>query len=224
MGSTQEQNDKNYIKEVNISYNSKELQQFDSNGDLIYIYKKTLDQYPINLVIVYDVDHKEIGSIKEEMKGINEYEYTFYDINKQQTNFIEKTFNQCNGCFSTLSTFTFYDINRNIDGIVTVTSNFCSLEYEEVDKYKTRTYYANLNHNRCDNTIWEYDADATLLYKIKLFFEEPIKIKIYDNNDNEVNLDNKSLFNDGFSKIQFIIILRRLFLVDTGGDISSPID
>ena len=41
-------------------------------------------------------------------------------------------------------------------------------------------------------------------------------IKIFDSDDNDVNLDNKSLFNDGFSKIQFIIILRILFAIDTG--------
>lgn len=209
---------KNCIKEIKTSNDLKLFEQYDSNGDIIYYYKQLENSYSYQLYIVYDVDKNQIGSIKEEMKGVDHFEYTICNENNQITNFIEKRIKQCNGVMSTLTSYIFYDINRNVERIVTVNSRCCNIDYEELDNYRARLNLANLNQNRCDNTYWEYDNDSTLKFKVKIFFEEPLLIKIFDNNDNEVNLDNKSLFNDGFSKIQFIIILRILFAIDMGDD------
>ena len=37
--------------------------------------------------------------------------------------------------------------------------------------------------------------------------------KLYDSNDMEINFDNKSLFNNNFSKIQQVCILKKIFIV-----------
>ena len=58
------------------------------------------------------------------------------------------------------------------------------------------------------DTCNEIDVEGNIIFIIKKFSDCGTGIiKIYDNNRNEVNLKDKNIFNEGFTKIQIILIL-----------------
>ena len=85
-------------------------------------------------------------------------------------------------------------------------SGCCSTIYELYDKYNTLTNRAQFFFNGRNSYFNEYD----LINSNRIFKIEINPFKIFEN-ENEVDLSNKTLFNNGFSKIQTFLILSILF-------------
>ena len=197
----------NCIKKKNLISLTKEFEQYDSYGNIIYNYKK--ESFISNKFLVYNVDKMEIGSINREM-ACNQVYYTLYDTYNQITNYIEERIDCCNCC--TIK-YTFYNADKDIQGIVIFKQSCCTFTLDEYDKYDTVINRAILNAKCCEQGFYlEYDQSSNLIGRIMANYNSFNKIfKIYDNNDMEINLENKTLFNNGFSKIQIILILKVLY-------------
>ena len=191
-----------------------EYNQYDSYGNIVYTYRsisdccgKGNDKYT-----VYDVDQRIIGSI-ESKSNCSSYKtlYSLYDEDNQLLNYFEN-----NDCCMTCYTFTynFCDANKNLENILIKKEGECSSKYELYDKYNSLISRAEKYCNcDCDFFMYEYDVNNPgKVIKIDLD-----TFKIYEN-DNEVDLANKTLFNNGFSKIQMFLILDRVlfYRADSG--------
>jgi hypothetical protein len=143
---------------------------------------------------------------RREMGFINQH-YIISDGNNKIVNYI----NILNHCCS--SEYSFLDSNKNREGVVNVKNGFY-ITYEEFDNYNTRISTADLPliHNG-DPTLNEYDQYGNIAFKTKTMFIRRNRIlKIFDSNGIEVNLNNKSLLNKGFTKIQMIYIINNIFI------------
>ena len=139
--------------------------------------------------------------------GIFDQHYTISDENNKIVNYI----NIHNHCCS--SEFSFLDSSKNLEGVVNV-KNGCYITYEEFDNYNTRISSADLPliHNG-NPTLNEYDQYGNIAFKTKTMYIRHNRIlKIFDSNGIEVNLNNKSFLNKGFTKIQMIIIINNIFI------------
>ena len=192
----------------------KEFELYGSYGEIIN-YLKQEDNYPIVNIKVFDANRREIGLIKEENKG--QINYTFYNENNQVTKYIERSINDCFECCSCLTKYTFYDYNRNIEGFVSFINKGCDFIIEETDKYNTRISFAKgISSSCCDGYIGEFDNEGNIRYKILNYYDNEDMIKIFDSTEMEINFGNRSLINGGFTKIQLIIILNKIFYIHRG--------
>ncbi len=69
-----------------------------------------------------------------------------------------------------------------------------------------------------ESFAFEYDEQNNIIYKITHHFIVQVQnliFKIYDSNDQEINLVNKTFFNNGFTKMQMILILDIIFMIST---------
>ena len=63
----------------------------------------------------------------------------------------------------------------------------------------------------CENGYYnEFDQNLNRVFKIICNYNS-YNFQIFDIDENEVNLTDKTLFNDGFTKMQQILILKLLF-------------
>ena len=200
---------RNCIKGKRKSRYIEEFTQYDSYGNNIYKIIKDKESRRIEKFIVYDIDQREIGSI-EKQANCDRINFTLYDQNNQITKHIEKI-NDCCTCCST--NYNFYGVDNDIEAIAVFKAECNSTEYEVYDKYNTMINRAEMNIKCCEeNYFHEYDQNFNKVFKIiwkRASLEKTFKI--FDNNETEVNLENKTLFNDGFTKIQVILILEMLF-------------
>ena len=183
----------------------KSFEQYDNYGNIIYYYKRVYysGQKQIN---IYNADQKEIGKIRTIINSScsNNIFFTFTDENNNIINYIDK-----NECCSSI--YTFYDSNKNIESVVTFKVG-CKLTYEESDKYNTIINRADINNYCCSSLFNEYDQYGNLTFKTKIFEQMYSNIiKFFDSYDNEVNINDKTLLNKGFTKIQLIILLEFIF-------------
>ena len=89
----------------------------------------------------------------------------------------------------------------------------CEITIDEFDKYNSRTNGA-IGRQECpgDVTFIENDSYRNPISIIRCFSECcSRKLKFYDNNHMELNLNEKSILYGGFTKIQQIIIISFLF-------------
>ena len=191
---------------IKLHYNKnlrrKKFYQYNSNGSIIFTYKEIDEIIELEKFIVYDNNESKIGSIEGKI-AFNQIFYTLYDENDKVINYIEHN-NRSNSCCS--SNFNFYDADKNIENILIMKSGCCSTIYELYDKYNTLTNRAEFFFNGRNSYFNEYD----LINSNRIFRIELNPFKIFEN-ENEVDLSNKTLFNNGFSKIQTFLILSILF-------------
>ena len=138
--------------------------------------------------------------------SFTQIKFTFYNEDNQILFYIEMI-GQCCSCNTR---YIFKGIDKNIENVVSIKAGFSQFIVEEYDKYDIRTNWAE--NNSCkESFISEFDSNGNLKYKIHIRHFPEVSIKIYDSNDMEVNLSDRTLFNNGFSKIQIILILKILF-------------
>ena len=178
----------------------KTYEQYDDRGNIIYYYKQVPKERGEKFII-YNIDEREIGSIEVEY-NLCERRYILINGNNQIINSIQ----MINNCCST--NYDFFDANDNIESIIIVKGdNLFGTIIEEFDKYNTRINWANFYLCK-QNYYCERDINGRILKYKKLPREI---IKIYDESDMEINLSNKTLVNNGFTKIQIILILQLFF-------------
>ena len=195
----------NCIKEKREEYNGlREYQQYDDNGNIIYLYKEEPKLNNCEKFIVSDIYGKIYGSIIREII-FNGNNYTLLNENEQIINYIEET----NYCCSNI--YLFYDGNRDSDGNVNEQMYCSSSIIQESDKYNIERNIAGREDLNGKVFLGEKDADGNILYKINRYYENGSIFQITDINDNEINLSNRLLFNNGFTKIQMVLILRMIF-------------
>ena len=86
------------------------------------------------------------------------------------------------------------------------------------DKYETIISKAELSEIPCCGNFnyIEYDGNSKPIFKITANYTDNNKMfKIYDSNNNEVDLGDRTLFNNGFTNIQILILIRVLFIKNT---------
>ena len=175
------------------------LEQYDNYGNIVYKIKSSSDFLSYT---IYNVDEREIGSIKVKY-NFTRCEIAFYDENNQIVNCIERDINCCK------TRYTFYGLDKNIESVILFKPGCSQFIFEECDKYDIRTNWAEINICK-DRFISEFDSNGNLKYKINQYYNSEEAIKILDSNDMEVNLSDRTLFNNGFTKIQTILILQML--------------
>ena len=209
MGSSINANDKsdsNCIKHSKENCGLKEFVQYNSYGNITYYFKMQRNLFNRQAFIVYDMYEKEIGFI-EKVVNCDQAQFNFYDENKQMKNYIEKS-----KCCCDLR-YTFYDLDKNIESIITIKFGCCSIDIDEYDKYNSRINGAR-GEKGCgrDAAYYENDSNGNPTFIIRCIHEcDSVKLKIYDSNNMEINFNEKSIFNGGFTKIQQIIILLMFF-------------
>ena len=188
----------------------KVYEQYDSYGNIIFYYRQQPKTILENKILIFDSQGTEVGLIKKGYENNNEY-YALFNENKELIMYIEYFIKQCGGSISI--NYTFFDSNKNITGkIVNKLECCCSEIFEEFDKFDNR-----IKVHRCIDKMYycdyiENDSEGNRKFKIrKTLQNDSVIIKIYDSNDAEINLDDKSLFDDKFTKLQTILILRKIF-------------
>ena len=190
----------------------REFEQYDSYGSKIFNFSEYRKCCGNQKYMIYDIDEKIIGSVENQM-NCGKKTYIFYDEDNQMINYIESN-NDCCSCCS--FTYNFYGADKNIENILIKKNGCCSTVYELYDKYNTLTNRAEfLCKSCCKNYYYEYDVNnSDKVFKIDL---NPFKIF---ENENEVDLTDKTLFNNGFSKIQIFLIVDSV-LFPSGDDGSA---
>ena len=132
--------------------------------------------------------------------------YLFYDENNEIINTLEKNYN-CSGC-----NYTFYGIDKNIESTIIENNSCCDTTYIENNNFEAKISWAK-SKPKCNRMIYvEFDNYDTQIFTINISYEWcGNNIKIFDKNNMELNLDDKSLFNNGFTKIQLLFILDLFF-------------
>ena len=185
----------------------KEFHQYDSYGNVLYKYKKDIVDCGIEKYILYDIDQRIIGSI-EKQSHCNRSEYIFYDENNKVIKSIELIIGCCTCC---TFNYVFYDIDHSIEASIIEKEDNCSKKYEVYDKYNSLINRAELVIRCCENGYYnEFDQNLNRVFKIICNYNS-YNFQIFDIDENEVNLTDKTLFNDGFTKTQQILILKLLF-------------
>ena len=183
----------------------KEFEQFDDYGNVLYLYNLERNEPNGLKLIVYNSEGKIIGSIIREQITCQITRISLYDESNQLIKYIE----DIPSCES--FTYLFYDANKNVESRISIMAKLLCTTIDEFDQYDMRISYA-INHHCGENFYFEYDEQNNLIYKLKhTFIGNTNEMKIYDSNDMEINLSNKTLFNNGFSKIQMILILQNIF-------------
>ena len=208
MGSSNNTFDRSDTNCIKISYNcGKEFSQYNAFGNIVYYFKYRINPFKGQTLIVYDMYDKEIGYIERVVNCV-QVRYNFYDENKRLKNSIEINKQCCT------TTFIYYKEDKSIESTITRKSDCCEITFDEYDKYNSRTNGA-IGRKECFGdviTFIENDSNGNPISIIRCFSECcSRKIKFYDNNNMELNLNEKSIINDGFTKIQQIIIITFLF-------------
>ena len=210
MGTRPLLSDKEHLKNCINFWNTEGIidyrEQYDHYGNLMYYYKLNNESLSVSKLTVSNSFKEEIGSIKRQREGCN-YNYTAYDKNNKEIYYINSVYNCCS------CTFTFFDSNKNLVSAINIKNGCSSLFFEEFDKYKTRIGTCEfILYSKDGQIIYEYDQNGILLFKCKI---TPIGFyflfKIFDSYDNEINFDDKNLFNNGFTKIQTVILIMKFF-------------
>ena len=200
------ENLKNCINLRNYEDSPEYFEQHDSHGNIIYYYKRVLESCLVLRLLIYNSDKQEIGSIIRN-QNCQCFNYTINDANNNAIYYI----NNIKGCFS--STYSFLDRNKNLESTINVKLGCTSVIYEQFDKYNTR--FRTCERNLYDKEFWtfyEYDQNEALFFKCKKVpHGHDSLFKIFDNYDNEVNLDDKNFLNQGFTKIQIIILIQLMY-------------
>ena len=197
----------------------KNYEKYNMDGNVIYTYQHSSEGVGVETYKVLDSDKKQIGLIKRRITdccGCSE-QYTLFNENNKIISYID--FN--NGCCP--KNYIFYDANKNIECTIVVKSECCKMIFTEYDKYNTISNFAENYQSCCNNDYYcEYDQSSNLIFKTKIFNQSTGRlIKIYDNNDVEVDLTGKTLFNNKYTKIQLLIIFREaLFHPEISLDLS----
>ena len=181
-----------------------QIVQYDSYGDITYYFRLQRNLFNIEALIVYDKNEKEIGYI-ERTGNMNKARYKLFDENKQLIKEVEKNEICCS------INFTFYNADKDIESIVKIGQGCCKDTIDEYDKYKNRTNFAVGKRTCCDVIYYENDSYGNPLFKIQFILACSGKFKLFDNNNMEINLENKTIFNDSFTKIQQALILFLFF-------------
>ena len=180
------------------------FEQYDAYGNIVYYYKGE-NEWTVQKYRIYNVDQIPIGLVQRTFQSCNKH-YTLFDENNRVINYIDAV----NNCSQT--NYTFYDADKNIEGSISVKRACCHITYEEFDKYGTRTNFAEVNQ-KCGEIPFCYESDqnGNLISKIIIFYigMHPV-LKIFDSNDMEINIGDKTIVNKGFSRIQLLIILEEL--------------
>ena len=206
MGSSTSNNDNiNCITNAELKCGPKEYVQYDDKGSIAYYYKSQ-NIFMRNVINVYDMYQKEIGSIERTL-GCALMTYNFYDEFKVMKYYIEERKNCCT------ITYTFYGTDKNPISSITAKIGCCDLTFDEYDKYNTKTNGANGKRECSGNiTFYENDPNGAPIFIIRQTYGcNFYKFKIYDQNEKEINFSNRTLFNDGFTNIQKILILLTIF-------------
>ena len=102
----------------------------------------------------------------------------------------------------------FYDTKKNVESVVLFKLGCCQVSIEEFSENNARISFVERDNN---NFLSEYDSNRNFKYKVINYNHFGNAMKFFDINNNEIDLSDSSLFNDGFTKIQIILILRMLF-------------
>ena len=210
--STSSNGNVNCIKMSDVSFGQREFVQYGDKGNIVYYYrskKKFMNNF---IITVHDMQNKEIGSIGC-INNWNLITYNFYDENKKIKFYIETIKNCCT------DNYTFYGEDKNI--ITSIISKkayfYCDEVYDEYDKYNTKTNGV-IGKKGCasNRTYYESDANGSSIFIIRQFyFLGRFELKIYDPNENEINLGNCSMFNNGFTNIQKLLLILVFFESDS---------
>ena len=206
MGSSSANVDINCITTVGGSCGQRNFVQYDDKGNIVYYYRAQNSFMNNDMFTVHDMYDKEIGSI-EKIVGYCLSTYKFYDENKQMIFYIEERGNFCS------ITYTFYGEDKNIIASITSKSGCWRFIYDEYDKYNTKTNgVIGKSHCYASTTYNENDSNGNLIFIIRESYNYGNCIfKIYDQNEKEINFSDRTLFNNGFTNIQKLIILSILF-------------
>ena len=198
--------DTNCLKSYNESCGVKEFAQYNSYGNITNYFKCQRNFFNRLALVIYDAYEKEIGYI-EKVLHCDQARFNFYDENKQMKFYIERNKYCCD------FRYTFYGLDKNIESIVTIKFGCCSIAVDKYDQYNTRINGARGERGYCkDVTYYENDSNGNTTFIIRCVNDcGSIKLKIYDSSNMEINFNEKSIFNDGFTKIQQIIILLTFF-------------
>ena len=204
--STSSSYNSNCLTTANTSCNLREFVQYDDKGNIVYYYRNKDNFMGRNIIIVHDMYDKEIGSIECAI-GCSLIIYNFYDEYKQMKFYIEERKNCCT------SNYTIYGTNKNIEITITAKFGCCDVIFDEYDKYNTKFNGVIGKRDCSQNTIYyENDPNGNPIFIIRQSYDcGRCKLKIFDPNEKEINLNDKTLFNDGFTNIQKIIILLIIF-------------
>ena len=182
----------------------REYKQYDDQGNIIYYYKEVPDLFNNEKFIVYDIDQKVIGSVKK-VSNCCDIQYILSDeINK-----ITKKIVLNYDCRSNI--YSFHGLDENIESTITKKLGCCEYIFDEYDKYNTRAHSAQLKFYMQNEDCFEKDSNGKLNFIIRKYHDKGEIMKIFDANNIEVNLSNKTLFNNGFTKIQILLLLDILF-------------
>ena len=203
---TSDKEDSNCIKQSQNNCGNREFVQYDEHLTITCYYKEERGFLNSRTWNIYDMYEKEIGNIEEIINCCNA-QYFFRDENKQLKFFIEKTMNCCD------INLIFYGEDKNIEHVVKETKKCCESLLEEYDKFNTRTNSAIVKQECGPKFIYyENDSYGNTVFINKVFNNCGVsKLKIYDYNENEINLRDKTIFNGGFTTIQIVIIISLLF-------------
>ena len=209
MGSSNISSDKsdtNCIKNYNENCGINEFVQYNSYGNITYYFKYQINLFNRLALVVYDMNEKEIGYI-EKVSHCDQAQFNFYDENKQMKFYIERNKYCCD------FRYTFYGLDKNVESIITIKFGCSSIAIDEYDKYNSRIKGARGEKCCCgDITYYENDSYGNTTFIIRCTSEcGSAKIKIYDSNNMEINFNEKSIFNGGFTKIQQVIFLLTFF-------------
>ena len=221
MGSSIDDNDRrstNCIKQS--SYD--QFEQYDENEIIIYSYRQQKGISCKKAFSVYNMNENEIGSFERISTACNcgFYRFNFYDERKELKFYIEVNNNCCN-----TETFTFFGLDKNIERTIKFKTDYCGITIEEYDKYGSKINTA-IEENECcscsGSTYIENDPEGNPIFIIKKISDcGRDTMKIYDYNRMEVNLNDKNIFNEGFTKIQMILILRMFYDDQEGGSTTA---
>ena len=184
---------------------NREFGQYDEKGELIYSYRYSQNWDNTDSIRIYDSNESSLGHIERTL-SCSKLNYNFYENNNLKY-YIEERGNCCN------STFTFYGLDKNIESVITKKLCCCENIFVEYDSYNTETNRAICKKNCYPNyTFYENDSCGNPKFIVREKFDCNNSIfKIYNPSYVEINLTEKSLFNEGFTKIQIILIVLILF-------------
>ena len=200
----------NCITTANTTSRQSEIVQYDDKGNIVYYYRAQNNFMNNDIIMVLDMYDKEIGSI-ERVANYCLTTYNFYDEYKQIIFYIEERGNVCP------IIYTFYGADKNSIATITSKSGCLNITFDEYDKYNTKTYGVRGKTNCSANTTYyENDSNGNTIFIIRESYNCGNCIfKIYDQNEKEINFSDRTLFSNGFTNIQKLIILSILFQTDS---------
>ena len=204
-----DQNDSNSIKDVTCS-SPKEYIQYNSNENIICYYREDIDFYNTKIIFINDTYGKTIGRIQKIIKN-GKAQYIFKELIKDTQFYVEKSIECCT------ENYTFFDQYNEIDGVVKISSGFWGWGIQEYDKCNSNINNGKMKQDICLTFTYDVkDSNGNPNFIAKVYSNICCteKLKIYDDNGDVVKLDDKTIFNNGFTKIQLAIIIRYFYSAD----------